>query len=413
MDEEAILVGVQLDGQNRKQIERSLDELGQLAKTAGAEVTGKVVQKKDRPNVRTFIGPGKVSEVKAALKDKTKGMAIFDDELSPSQQLNLELAINKKIVDRTGLILDIFSQHAHSAEGKIQVELAQLNYYMPRLRGLGIEMSRLGGGIGTRGPGETQLETDRRRLFRRIKQLEKELDKLFTVRDTQRKRREKADIFTVSLVGYTNVGKSSLINELTGSSALVEDKLFATLDSTSRKVSLPSGKSAVISDTVGFIDKLPHELVAAFKSTMDEIRYSDLILHVIDASDLDRKRHIDIVSKILNEIDVETVPIIEVFNKVDLVDEFEKEQLDRREDSVIVSAAKGTHIADVLKMIDNAMSHAYKLVKLAIPYEGGSLRMQVFEKGNVISEYHDEEKSIIEVELKDEDLKRLSKFQIE
>ncbi len=412
MDEEAVLVGVQLGDQNRKQVERSLDELAELARTAGAKVVGKVIQKRGRPDKKTFIGSGKVVEIKDALIDKENGVAIFDDELTPSQQLSLESATDKKIIDRTGLILDIFSQHAHSAEGKIQVELAQLNYYMPRLKGLGIEMSRLGGGIGTRGPGETQLETDRRKLFRRIRQIEKELKKLSTVRDTQRKMREKADIFTVSLVGYTNVGKSSLINCLSDANALVENRLFATLDSTSRKVELPSGKSAVISDTVGFIDKLPHELVAAFKSTMDEIKYSDLILHVIDASDPDRSKHINIVNKILNEIDVKFVPIIEVYNKSDLIDEFEGERLNRRPETVIVSAAKGNGIDDILKIVDEKMSSEYVRVKLAIPYEEGSVRKQVFEMGNVIKEEHDEEKSIIEVELKADDLNRMSRFQI-
>ena len=412
MDEEAVLVGVQLGDQNRKQVERSLDELAELARTAGAKVVGKVIQKRGRPDQKTFIGSGKVVEIKDALIDKENGVAIFDDELTPSQQLSLESATDKKIIDRTGLILDIFSQHAHSAEGKIQVELAQLNYYMPRLKGLGIEMSRLGGGIGTRGPGETQLETDRRKLFRRIRQIEKELKKLSTVRDTQRKMREKADIFTVSLVGYTNVGKSSLINCLSDANALVENRLFATLDSTSRKVELPSGKSAVISDTVGFIDKLPHELVAAFKSTMDEIKYSDLILHVVDASDPDRSKHINIVNKILNEIDVKSVPIIEVYNKSDLIDELEGERLNRRPETVVVSAAKGNGIDDILKIVDEKMSSEYVRVKLAIPYEEGSVRKQVFEMGNVIKEEHDEEKSIIEVELKADDLNRMSRFQI-
>ena len=412
MDEEAVLVGVQLGDQNRKQVERSLDELAELARTAGAKVVGKVIQKRGRPDKKTFIGSGKVVEIKDALIDKENGVAIFDDELTPSQQLSLESATDKKIIDRTGLILDIFSQHAHSAEGKIQVELAQLNYYMPRLKGLGIEMSRLGGGIGTRGPGETQLETDRRKLFRRIRQIEKELKKLSTVRDTQRKMREKADIFTVSLVGYTNVGKSSLINCLSDANALVENRLFATLDSTSRKVELPSGKSAVISDTVGFIDKLPHELVAAFKSTMDEIKYSDLILHVVDASDPDRSKHINIVNKILNEIDVKSVPIIEVYNKSDLIDELEGERLNRRPETVVVSAAKGNGIDDILKIVDEKMSSEYVRVKLAIPYEEGSVRKQVFEMGNVIKEEHDEEKSIIEVELKADDLNRMSRFQI-
>lgn len=399
------MVAIQLPGQKTRDLELSLDELEQLANTAGAVAIEKIIQHKSNPHPRTFIGPGKAREIAGLLRGVTGGMVIFDDELSPSQQLHLEELIDKKIVDRTGLILDIFSQHAHSAEGKVQVELAQLNYYLPRLRGLGIEMSRLGGGIGTRGPGETKLETDRRRLFKRVRQLERDLEQLSKIRDVQRQRRKKREIFTVSLVGYTNTGKSTLLNKMTGADVLVENKLFATLDSTTRKLELPSGKSATISDTVGFIKKLPHELIAAFKSTLDEVREARLILHVIDASNPDRDKQIGTVNRLLDELDIKEIPRIKVFNKCDLIDEKEVISLNHPPETIAVSAETGHNLDKLPTLIEAKMAPDYRTVILKLPHDSGAVRKKVFDKGTVLMEESDQEGSVITAEIKLKDLK--------
>lgn len=408
--ENAILVGLQLPGQKAWEVEYSLDELAQLATTAGARVVAKICQAKENPHPRTYIGPGKAEEIRKMLNGVENGMVVFDDELAPSQQLKLEEIIDHKIVDRTGLILDIFAQHAHSAEGKVQVELAQLNYYLPRLKGLGIEMSRLGGGIGTRGPGETKLETDRRRLRRRIQQLKAELEQLSKIKQVQRRRRQASGVFGISLVGYTNAGKSSLLNKLTAADVLVEDKLFATLDSISRRLKLPSGKIIVLSDTVGFINKLPHELVAAFKSTLQEVRQAHLILHVVDAANSHKDKQMKAVDAILSELGVQETPRLNVYNKADLIADDDKQVINKEQNSLAVSALSGEGLADLVVRIDQLMAREFELVELNIPYSKGAVRQKVFEQGVVLSERPEEQGSVIVAELKPKDAKRFAAY---
>lgn len=408
--ENAVLVGVQLPGQKTWEVEYSLRELGQLADTAGALVVASVIQVKEKPHPRTFIGTGKADEIKDLLDGAANGLVIFDDELTPSQQLNLEEIIDHKVIDRTGLILDIFAQHAHTAEGKIQVELAQLNYYLPRLKGLGIDMSRLGGGIGTRGPGETKLETDRRRLRQRIQQLNAELLHLGKVKELQRHKRQMSGVFGISLVGYTNTGKSSLLNKMTNADVLVEDKLFATLDSTSRKLEMPGGKSVVLSDTVGFINKLPHQLVAAFKSTLQEAKQARLLLHVIDASNPHMDKQVNAVNRILDEIGIQDTPQISIYNKIDLIDEDSKNSLGKEPNSLAVSTLSGEGMENIFELIDQLMAREFEVVELRIPYDKGAVRQKIFDLGVVISERSDQQYSTVLAELKPQDIKRFAAY---
>jgi len=333
--------------------EHSLDELEQLVSTAGGDVVSRIIQHRDKPHVRTFIGPGKAEEIRQIASSLNAQLVVFDNDLSPSQQKNLEDIIpGYKIIDRTGIILDIFAQHAHSAEGKLQVELAQLNYLLPRLKGMWQHLERLGGGIGTRGPGETQLETDKRIMKKRIQRLTKELEELKKNRSIQRKRRQKHGIFNVALVGYTNAGKSTLINALTGAEVLVEDKLFATLDSTTRKLDYIDGKEVVLSDTVGFIRKLPHQLIAAFRSTLDEVRMADLLLHVVDASHPQMEAQIEAVEDVLKTLEVDDKPQILVFNKIDLTNESDRKRLKKLyPDSILVSAKLDIGLNDIRSLI--------------------------------------------------------------
>ncbi len=410
--EEAVLVGLLYPKQKLWEIEYSLDELEKLVITAGGKAVAKIIQAKVSPHKRTFIGPGKVDEITRILADIDNGLVVFDDRLTPSQQLNLETTIGHKVIDRTGLILDIFAQHATSAEGKVQVELAQLNYYLPRLKGLGIEMSRLGGGIGTRGPGETKLETDRRRLRRRIRQLDRELVHLSKIRSLQRRQRQSVGVFNISLVGYTNAGKSMLLNKLTDAGLLVEDKLFATLDSVSRKLIMPSGKRAVLSDTVGFINKLPHELIAAFKSTLSEIKQAHLLLHVIDATDPHKEKQIWAVNSILSELDVGDKARINLYNKADLISGEGKEELNKKPDSLAISAKTAYGFDKLYNLIDQVMNREYRLIKLKIPYNQGGLRQKVFDRGIVISEESEDEDSILTVQMLPKQAARFAAYEV-
>ncbi len=315
---------------------------------------GRVLQERETPHLRTFIGPGKANEIKTLAQSQEANLVVFDHDLTSSQEHNLEKILDLKTLDRTALILDIFAQHAHSREGKLQVELAQNNYRLPRLKGKGIELSRLGGGIGTRGPGETKLEVDRRRIREKIQYLQKQLTHVKQIRTTQRKKRRKEGIFSLSIVGYTNAGKSTLLNALTRANVLVEDMLFATLDSTTRRLILPSQQTAVISDTVGFIKKLPHQLIAAFHSTLDEVRETNLILHVIDASHPLMEKQIETVENTLKEIGAANKPILSVFNKIDKLSTPELERLKRRfPDGVFISALKKTGLDELSMKIDD------------------------------------------------------------
>ena len=348
--ETALLVGLET-GNSSWDLDASLQELAQLAETAGVEVKGVVRQKRDRPDAALFIGQGKVKELALLRQQMDANVIIFDDELTPVQQRNLELSLGVKIIDRTALILDIFAQRAHSREGKLQVELAQMRYRLPRLSGKGTELSRLGGGIGTRGPGETKLEVDRRRVRTRINDIEKELALVLQQRQQQRQRRKDNEVPLIALVGYTNAGKSTLLNALTDAGVLAENKLFATLDPTTRSVTLPDGETILFSDTVGFIQKLPHQLVAAFRATLEEVVEADLLLHVVDASHSQREAQEQAVYEVLKELKVAEKPMLLVFNKADRMEAGEPavvERLLRRGDAFLVSALQKTGLEELL-----------------------------------------------------------------
>lgn len=366
--EVAVLVGLRRPQQSRWDAEDSLEELAQLAISAGAEPAFRVLQERFLPNPRTLIGPGKAEEVRAICEEGVD-LVILDDDLTGSQQRNLEGVLGRKVIDRTGLILDIFAQRARSKEGKLQVELAQLKYVLPRLTGHGVELSQLGGGIGTRGPGETQLEVDRRRIRRRIVKIEEELEKVRRHRALLRRGRQKQALLTAALVGYTNAGKSSLLNALAHAALPVADKLFVTLDPTVRKVIVPGGRVILLSDTVGFIRKLPHQLVAAFKATLEEVRASDLLLHVIDISHPDWQNQAQAVTAVLEELGAGAKPLINVYNKIDKLPSPEGVAfLARRPGSVVTSARTGTGLADLkrtiaetLKAVEDAKARVKRL----------------------------------------------------
>ncbi len=349
--EVALLIGLKQPHQPRWEAEESLEELAQLAVSAGAESAFRVLQERSVPDPRTLIGRGKAEDIRE-LCEEGVDLVIFDDDLTGSQQRNLEATLQRKVIDRTGLILDIFAQRARSREGKLQVELAQLKYLLPRLTGHGADLSRLGGGIGTRGPGETQLEVDRRRIRRRVIKIEEELEKVQRHRALLRRRRQKQALPTAALVGYTNAGKSSLLNALTHAKLPVADKFFVTLDPTLRKVILPGGRAVLLSDTVGFIKKLPHQLVAAFKATLEEMRASDILLHVIDIAHPQWQDQEQAVTAVLEELGIATKPLISLYNKVDKLPHPEAIAfLSRRPRSVVTSANTGAGLSELKTVI--------------------------------------------------------------
>ena len=365
--ESALLVGMDSGDFD---CEESLSELAELAKTAGAEVQAKVTQKREKPDAATYIGRGRLEEIKDFCRDNETDLLIFDTELTPSQQRNIEDITGIRVIDRTELILDIFAARARSGEGKLQVELAQLKYSLPRLGGKGTSLSRLGGGIGTRGPGETKLETDRRHIRRRIKSLEDDLEALSKRRRIARARREKDGTQTVAIVGYTNAGKSTLMNTLTQAGVLAEDKLFATLDPTARALTLPGGRRVMLIDTVGFIRRLPHGLVEAFKSTLEEAATATLILNVCDASSPECAEHLDVTNRLLDELGCSGKPIIAVFNKCDVAPDIGWLSAGLR--SVKISALNGEGLDLLLEEIVKALPPTRKKVSLLLPYSMGS-----------------------------------------
>jgi len=386
----ALLVALD-DGRDPTGIEVSLDEMERLIDTAGSEVVERAVQKRLKPDPATYIGKGKADELASIGRALDIDLVVVDGELTPVQQRNLQEVFGVDVVDRVALILDIFAQHASSRAGRAQVELAMLHYRLPRLRGRGIEMSRLGGGIGTRGPGETKLETDRRRVLRRISQLDKELEELETVRSTQRKARRRSEIPAVALVGYTNAGKSSLLNRLTDAGVLVEDRLFSTLDATVRRLQLPTGREIVMSDTVGFLRDLPHDLVDAFHSTLEETIGSDLLVHVVDASTGDPERQIAAVRATLQEIEAHEIPELMVLNKIDRASPVAVERLlGRHPGAVPLSATKGKGVDLLLEAIDRAISADAVDVEVLIPFDRGDLVDLIHRIGEVVSETHEE-----------------------
>lgn len=382
--ERAILVSVRWGEISEEEVEGSLAELRSLAETAGAVVVDSLLQTRQRPSAATLLGKGKLEELRRRIHEAEADLVIFDQELTSSQQRNLENATGVKVIDRTALILDIFAQHAHSKEGKAQVEMAQLRYQLTRLAGRGAELSRLGGGIGTRGPGETKLEVDRRRINSRIRKLNRELKELTRIRRVKRKRRQRLSVPTFSLVGYTNAGKSSLLNMLTDAGVLVEDRLFSTLDPTTRRLILPGNRPAVITDTVGFINHLPHQLVEAFKSTLEEVREADVLLHVIDASAPHIERRTVAVEEVLEELGALEIPTIYVLNKVDLLSEEEKSELRKRHPGAVLTSTLTGEGLDELKEKMATFIPAVRALRLMLPMREGQLLSLLYRRGRVM-----------------------------
>ena len=394
--EQVVLVGVWTDG-TAEQAERSLRELAALAETAGALVLDGVIQRRDRPDPATYIGSGKARELRDLVVSSGADTVICDGELSPGQLRHLEDVVKVKVVDRTWLILDIFAQHARSKAGRAQVSLAQMQYLLPRLRGWGESLSRQAGGraggatggVGTRGPGETKIETDRRRIRDQMTVLRRQLKEMERVRRTQRGARERAGTPAVALAGYTNAGKSSLLNRLTGAGVLVEDALFATLDPTVRKLDLPSGRHCTVADTVGFVRHLPHHLVEAFRSTLEEVTDADLVIHVVDGSDAHPEDQLSAVREVLAEIGAGNLPELVVINKADIADPLQLAALRRREpDALIVSAHSGEGIEELLARLDARLPRPEIEVDVVVPYDRGDLIAAAHADGEVISQEH-------------------------
>lgn len=382
--------------------ERSLDELALLTETAGAEPVDHELVKRDRPDPASFIGSGKAEELATLTKALDIDVVVFDQPLSPAQQRNLQKIFHCDVVDREALILDIFAQHATSKVGAIQVELALLRYNLPRLRGKGADLAQQRAGVGTtmRGPGETKLETDRRRVLARISKLERQLKESAGHRATQRKQRKRTEIPQVSIVGYTNAGKSTLLNTLTDADTLVEDQLFATLDSTVRRLELPDGRPIVIADTVGFVRRLPHHLVEAFRSTLSEAAESDLLVHVVDGTDEDPAGQIDAVIEVLEEIDAASVPQLLAINKIDALDEAGRTRLHNLwPDAVQISARDEVGLDALLDAIAEALSKGLVTLKLAVPYDRGDVVAAAHRVGEVVEEKHDEAGTVMDVRL--------------
>jgi len=365
----------------------SLAELGRLVDTAGADTVDAVVQRRERLDPATLVGKGRLSDLRQEVAAGDVDVVVFDREITPAQERNLSRALDCRVLDRTAVILDIFAQHATSREGKIQVELAQLTYRLPRLRGKGIELSRLGGGIGTRGPGETKLEVDRRRILSRISRLKSQLGDLEQSRHTKRERRKRWDMPLVAIVGYTNAGKSSLLNALTGSDALVQDRLFATLDPTTRRLELHDGRIVLLSDTVGFVRHLPHQLIEAFQSTLEEATDADLLLHVVDLADEDPDAKISAVREVLAEIGADRVPELLVGNKADAAPDHALARFEgAHPEGVIVSAAQRSGLEVLSEALWQVLSRQYREVQLLIPFSAGSAAARVHEVGEILAE---------------------------
>lgn len=403
--ERAVLAAVDL---GQYDIDSSLDELAELARTAGAQVIGRLTQKRPDLDKATALGEGKVEELRDFCQSNDINLVIFDHELSPSQLRNIEDVVGVHVVDRTMLILDIFAARALTAEGKLQVELAMQKYLMPRLMGLGKSLSRLGGGIGTRGPGETKLETDRRHIRARIEHLKEELKEMEKRRNLLRERRKKDGRLTVAIVGYTNVGKSTLLNLLTDADILAEDKLFATLDLTSRGYSLPDGREVTFIDTVGLIRRLPHHLVEAFKCTLEEAASADLILNVCDASSPELSEQIQVTERVLSEIGAGEIPRLRVFNKCDKVDDIISEKCD-----VKISAKENVGIDNLITAIMKALTPTHTKMTVTIPYSEGALLSLIRETGKIFSEQYTDLGYKIDASVDNKILHKVEKVKVE
>lgn len=390
--ETAILVGCLLDNRDVERMRLSMEELHELADTAGVEVLDVITQNRERVDSAWYLGTGKIEEIAQRAAELDVDVIIFNDELSPSQTRNLDRVFDCKVIDRTQLILDIFAGRAQSREGKIQVELAQYNYLLPRLAGQGKQLSRLGGGIGTRGPGETKLESDRRHIRKRISELKQQLADTVRTRQLHRERRKKNNVFQVALVGYTNAGKSTLLNQLTAAETLQEDKLFATLDPTTRQLTLPSGMEVLLTDTVGFIQDLPTTLVAAFRSTLEGVKEADLILHVVDISHPDLGIHMEVVNRILKDLKAEQIPELVVYNKADLLTE--GTYLPPAEASILVSALREEDQKKLLERIEDFVMSSFDQFTLKVPISRGDILSMLHREGvEMDQEYQEEEES--------------------
>jgi GTP-binding protein HflX len=385
--EKIVLVGVTRPGEDEEDTDRHLDELALLVDTAGADAVARVVQRRHNPDPATYLGSGKVDELKELSEAVDADTVVFDDELSPAQQRNLEKLLGRTAIDRTAVILDIFGQNAHSLEGKAQVELALIRYRLPRLRGKGKGLSQQRGGIGARqGGGETQLEVDRRKLLRRMHKLETDLKEITRVRRTQAKARQRSRLHRVAIVGYTNAGKSTLLNRLTDAGVLVEDRLFATLDATTRRLQLPGGETVLVTDTVGFITKLPTQLVEAFKSTLEVVVDADLLVHVIDGSAPDPDENIAAVNRVLAEIGAADVPQLLVANKLDIDSDGCKRLLVDHPGSVAISARTGEGIDDLLRTVGDRLRGLSTITELVVPFDRGDVLASLHREGEVLVE---------------------------
>jgi GTP-binding protein HflX len=429
--ERIVLVGVVFPWTSAAAVDADLDELALLVDTAGAIVVGREVQRRDRPDPATFVGRGKAQELHELSQTLDSDTVVFDDELSPAQQRNLEKILGRTAIDRTAVILDIFAQNARSQEGKAQVELALLRYRLPRLRGKGLALSQQAGGIGTRGPGETQLEVDRRRLLRRMTRLEADLKQVSATRRTQRRSRQRSRQRVVSLVGYTNAGKSTLLNRLCGSDVLVQNRLFSTLDPRTRQLDLPGGEKVLVTDTVGFVRKLPHQVVEAFRSTLEEVGESDLILHVVDGSAPDFEGQVDAVRTVLAEIGADGLPELLVVNKSDAIlaltrdaaahngsaahagrgaGEEARRLMDAHEGSVMVSARSGHGLPELLVAMGDRLRVGDRVVELDIPWARGDVLAAVHREGEIVGEVAGETSTRVQVVLDDVGKSRFAEF---
>jgi GTPase len=399
--------------------EESLDELRTLATSAGAEIVGEFTQRKDRPDPATLIGKGKLEEIAGAAASVSADVILFDHDLSPSQQRNIERVVQTRVIDRTQLILDIFARHARTREGQLQVELAQLEYMLPRLAGRGVEMSQLGGGIGTRGPGETQLETDRRKIFRRVRHVKQQIESVRRIRAQQRQRRESVPVALVALVGYTNAGKSTLFNALTNANVVASSRMFATLDPTIRGAELPSKRKILFSDTVGFIRQLPHTLVSAFRATLEEVQRATLIMQVSDASSPVSAEQDAQVESVLKELEADKKPRLRVMNKIDLLLPKQRESLrdsdaDDKVQIIHVSAAKGIGLSTLLDRVDALLEgDRPQRVRLRIPQKEGKLLAQLQAGGRIYSRQYQDGLVVMDAEAPASLLRRMRAFVVE
>ena len=415
--EKIVLVGVAVPPVSMDEVEDNLDELALLVDTAGADAMARVVQRMDAPDPALFVGKGKAQELHDVCLAVDADTVVFDEELSPAQQRNLEKKLGRTAIDRTAVILDIFAQHAHTQQGKVQVELALLRYRLPRLRGRQASLSQqrggvgAGGAIGNRGPGETQLEVDRRRLLRRITKLEHELQDLRRTRATQRRARRRSRLPNVTLVGYTNAGKSTLLNRMTTAGVLVEDRLFSTVDPTTRRMDMPGGEVVLLSDTVGFVRKLPHQLVEAFRSTLDEVAEADLLLHIVDGSSTDPFGQIEAVRAVLQEIGAGHVPELVVFNKADRNPEINVFAA-RERGAVTMSALTGEGVDKLLAALSDRLRSLNEVAELRVPYDRGDVLAALHRSGEVLAETHDEGATVIRARLDEAELAKFGQWRV-